>query len=390
MQNQNWLTCHQVSLAVAVALFFVSFSPRVLSQTQSASAVAMFDSAVKEQTNLAGVSIIRDRPNGFNPLTAGNDELGKYGLPQRPNQHADPAGFARWMKGMQALKYRAAAHVTAMPHYSKNLKLAGQQPAASTISGKPSQFLAYNWSGLASTNQLTSWDPKKSFQTVESIWNVPAAQPPSGACENGITGARGVDGFFEATWNGIDGVSTGDVLQGGSLSVADCAGDTLYIGWVEWFPSYPILELDCDVNVACPVNPGDEFFVVTYGANSLTQYVFVEDINQGWYGTLALTYITGPLLVGSSAEYIVERPCCDVDGFPLALPNYLSEDVAVAVAFDGQGSPFLSGQHNGATAVIDMVDDGVTQIISAVKQQVPVSLLFQSVNCASSGGCVSF
>jgi Peptidase A4 family len=389
MQERNCLSFQQAGL-VFVGTLLVSLSAISSAQAQGASAVAMFATAAKERTNIAGVSIIKDRPNGFNPLTASNEELGRYGLPQRPNEQADPDGFVRWTKGMQALRYRASAHLKAMPQYSKKVMMASRQPAASAIHGKPTQLFSLNWSGVASTNQLTVWNPKKSFDKVESLWNVPAAQPPFHACENGITGAQGVDGFYEANWTGIDGFSNGDVLQGGSLSFADCESDTLYIGWVEWFPSYPILEIDCDVNVACPVNPADEFFVITYGANSPTQFIFVEDITQGWYGTFALAYVTGPPLVGSSAQYIVERPCCDVDGFPLALANYISDDFALAVAFDGQGSPFLSGRHNPATAVIDMVDDGDTQVISVVKQQVPVSLSFESVNCAFSGGCVSF
>jgi len=387
MQNRSWPLFYQVRLVLVVTLLLVSFSTFAWAQGQGTSAVAMFAVAAKEQTNIAGVSIIADRPNGFNPLTASSEELGKYGLPQRPNQQADPGGFARWTKGMQALRYRAAAHVKAMPHHSRNLMLAGQQPAASGTTGKPTQLLSYNWSGVANTNQLTSWDTKKSFDKVESIWNVPAAQPPFHACANGITGAQGVDGFYEASWTGIDGFNNADVLQGGSLSAADCEGDTLYIGWVEWYPSYPILEIDCAVGVACVVNPGDEFFVIVYGANAPTQYVFVEDINQGWYGTFALAYVTGPALVGSSAQQIVERPCCDADSYPLALANYLTDFFAAAVARDGHGELFLPGQAN---AVIDMVDDGVTQEISIVKQEGPFSLFFASVNCAFSGGCVSF
>lgn len=388
MEERSRHFSQPVRFFLTTLLFTVSAFP--FAQAQTASDVAMFASAAKEKTNIAGVSIIKDRPAGFNPLAATGAELGRYGLPQRPNQQSDPQGFARWTKGMQALKYRAAAHVNAMPHSNKNLMLAGQQPAASTISGKPTQYYSYNWSGAANTNQLKAWSPKKSFVEAVALWGVPAAQPPFQACANGITGAKGADGFYVANWSGIDGFSNGDVLQGGSLSAADCQGNTLYVGWVEWYPSYPILEIFCDADLPCPVSPGDEFLVITYGANSPTQYVFEEDITQGWYGTFALGYITGPPLVGSSAEYIVERPCCDIDGYPLALANFISDDFTAAFAVDGQGSPFKSGQHNGATAVMDMVDDGATQIISVVKQQVPVSLFFQDVNCAFTGGCVSF
>ena len=64
-------------------------------------------------------------------------------------------------------------------------------------------------------------------------------------------------------------------------------------------PKHPILEIDCSTNVACVVNAGDDFYVVTIGANSLKQYVFVEDITQGWGGLFELDYVSGPSLVGS-------------------------------------------------------------------------------------------
>lgn len=317
-------------------------------------------------------------------------------MPQRPDQQADPKGYAHWARGMQALKYRAAAHVKAMPFSSKNLILAKQQPAAAATSGAPSQYLSYNWSGVANTNTLASWSDKRSFDFVESIWNVPAAQPPINACANGILGAIGAPGFYQVSWNGIDGFSNGDVIQGGSLSYADCGGpvDNFYLGWVEWYPSYPILEIFCG-DGPCVVDAGDDFLVVTYGANSGTQYVFVEDATQGWYGTFALGYITGPLLVGSSAEQIVERPCCDEDGYPLALANYLADFFDVANAGDGKGTLFYPGQQNAATAVINMVDDGDTQDISIVEAgsagfQGRYSLFFESSNCAYIGGCTSF
>jgi Peptidase A4 family len=390
MQVSNWLSLHKVSLVAVLMLLLVSFSTFALAQGQSASTVAMFAAAAKEQTNIAGVSIVTDRPNGFDPLTASAEELGKYGLPPRPDQQADPDSFARWTKGMQALKNRAAAHVKARPELSKPLMLAKQQPPASAMSGKPTQYYSYNWAGVANTNTLTSWNSEKSFDRVESIWNVAAARPPFHACANGILGAVDAPGFYEASWNGIDGFNNDDVLQGGSLSYADCQRNTEYLGWVEWYPSYSILEIECEADVACPVNPGDLFYVITYGSNAHTQYVFEEDVTQGWYGTFALEYVTGPALVGSSAEQIVERPCCDADGYPLALANYISDFFPAAAAFDGKGDIYLPGQQNSATAVIDMVNDAATEEISTVKQVGALSLFFESLNCAFSGGCVSF
>jgi hypothetical protein len=400
MQNKYWRFLNRVIAVVTVTLLFVSLSGLALAQskTKAATAVAMFDAAAKEQTNVAGVSIIADRPKGFNPLTATSAELGKYGLPQPPDAKADPRGFAHWTRAMEAIQYRAA-QVKALPYSSTNLKMTNQ-PATAAISATPTQYYSYNWSGSANTNNLKSWNNVASFNYVQSTFNVPPAQPPIGACKAGIIGSTGVPGFYQVSWNGIDGFSNGDVLQGGSLSYADCGGraDNFYLGWVEWYPSYPILEIECQQGkkiVACPVKAGDQFFVITYGANSATQYVYVEDATRGWYGTFALAYLTGPLLVGSSVEQIIERPCCNNDQYPLALANYIADSFDYAWATNGKGTTIGTGSQTAATAVVDMVDDGVTQTISIVNQgsngfQGLYSLFFESDNCAYQGGCVAF
>ena len=77
------------------------------------------------------------------------------------------------------------------------------------------------------------------------------------------------------------------MVQGGSFDYWDkggCKGSIVYFGWVEWYPSYSVLELFCPGpkltgKIPCPVGPGDDFYVVTYGAPGFSnQNVFVEDI----------------------------------------------------------------------------------------------------------------
>jgi hypothetical protein len=418
MQNQNWRFLSKVIAVAAVTVLVVSFSTFAMAQGGDA-VHAMFVSAPKEATNIKGVSIIADRPKGFNPLTASSEELGRYGLPQRPDRLADAKRYAMWARAMQALRYRPAAHLEAKPYSSTNLMPAKRQRAARAISGQTLSN-SLNWSGVASTNRLTSWDTtpaNTSFTTVESFWVVSAAQPPLGACaaDPPITGATGVPGFFEVSWNGIDGATNGDVLQGGSLSYAQCGGPAAeYEGWVEWYPSYPILVIWCSpgpeipptVSVTpCPVSAGDDFFVVTNGANSTLQYVMVEDLNQGWGATFELTQAPDtPPLVGSSAEWVVERPCCDttplpapeVGYYPLALANYFLTFFDFAIGVDGAGTSFWPGAQTAATEIFTMVDDDgdTTNPISDVLVggtgfQGQYSILFESAGCANTGGCAS-
>ena len=189
---------------------------------------------------------------------------------------------------MMAAKHRAdPAKAHALPYSSSNFRPAPNASAAITATQTATN--SYNWSGIALTNHNTKWNVKTSFDLVENVFNAPVAQPPFGACAAGITGP-----FYEVSWNGIDGFSNGDVVQGGSLSAADCSGGVLYEAWVEWFPSYSILGV-------FGINPGDDMWVITYGApGTSTQHVFVEDITLQTYGTFSLAYVTGPGLVGAA------------------------------------------------------------------------------------------
>ncbi|MGA7633717.1 MAG: hypothetical protein WCB11_23395, partial [Terriglobales bacterium] len=73
------------------------------------------------------------------------------------------------------------------------------------------------------------------------------------------------------------------------------------------------------------------------------QFVFVEDITQQWSGTFGLTYQSGPGVIGGSAEYIVERPCCNGDNY-YPLGNYVYEFFDYSFAYDGNGTLFFPGQ----------------------------------------------
>jgi Peptidase A4 family len=372
-----------VALVVVVAM---GLTPLAMAQNGDARRAA-FEAGAKLPTTVSGVQVFAAPPKNFDPLTASAQELWKYGLPEAPDKTAHPAEYQHWAKAMTALKIHPT-DVEAKPFSSKNLMSAGN-PGAS-VDGAPTSTASYNWSGIANTNKLKTWSNKTSFDEVVSFFNVPVANPPFGSvpCADGP--------WYEVTWNGIDGFSNGDVVQGGSLDYWDgggCKGSIEYIGWVEWYPSYAILQIDCGKK-ACKVGPGDDFEVVTFGApGTATQSVFVEDITQEWGGTFTLAYVSGPGLVGSSAEYIVERPCCNGNGFPLPLANYVLEFMGYNYAVDGAGTLFYPGSTATSTYIITMVaDDGSTgisvpAIYGSTGNAGRYSITLEDENCAASGGC---
>ena len=371
MQNQNWRFLNKMIAVAAVAVLVASITS--LARAESDELKAVRASAPMENTNVKGVKIAKGAPAGFDALKATDRELALYGLPPRPDQASAPKEFMLWQRAMGAAKHRASGKLDVKSFSSTNFK-------AAKLSASQSSYGSYNWSGVASVNKNKTWKAKTSFEYVASTFNVPVAQPPFLACGNGITGP-----FYEVSWNGIDGFNNGDVVQGGSLSAADCSGDTEYFAWVEWYPSYSIIGV-------FGVNPGDDIVVVTFAyPGTEDQLVFVEDITLQEYAELDLPYVTGPGVVGSSAEYIVERPCCDGDGYPLPLANtiydFFNEDYAAdSVKY------FYPGSQVTTNANISMVDDGDTQFIEGVYdgstgEQGLESLWFYTEGCAYSGGC---
>ncbi len=120
-------------------------------------------------------------------------------------------------------------------------------------------------------------------------------------------------------WPGIDGYSSSDVLQGGSLQEAYCSGgtkSTYYSAWVEWYP-YNL------ATVSSPaLSPGDLLFVEVWSTSRTQGYVYLEDITHQQSAEYSLTPPSGTELTGNSVEWIVERP--GVDGGLATLANYIS------------------------------------------------------------------
>jgi Peptidase A4 family len=376
------------------------FATVALATAQDAATVReIFAAAPKNATSVEGVSIFAAPPKGFNPLAASGEELARYGLPQRPDQQAEPQRYARWERAMTALttaKYHPV-DVKAMPWHSSPMKLANRPESAATaltVSNVPITVGSGNWSGVANFNKLTKWNAKTSFSFVESLFVVPSAYTPINACANGITGP-----FLTSIWNGIDGYNNGDVIQGGIQTYSDCGGakDNSYVAWVEWAPSYPELSILCSSTAYCPVTPGDSMLVQTYGvAGTATQTVFVENVSQNWSGTFSLAYVSGPGLVGSSEEQIVERPCCTTAGSSTvfyALNNYDYAYFADAFGNNNAGIVYFVGEQTASTSLLDMYDDAGDQIISEPLEQGSTGnagkymLSTTDSGCAYSGGC---
>jgi hypothetical protein len=358
---------------IAAAQVFLS---GVLAVAQNDAARALYESSAIISTNVAGVQTFPSPAADFSPIGASDEILAMYGFPPRPDRQTDAKGYALWERAMMRAKKRWSGQLKSHPEAASRPATLIKAQAVQAGATGPTLETSPNWSGVANTNKLTKWNTNNSFASVFSQFTVPVVEQPFGVCDGNVD--------WEVTWNGIDGALNGDVLQGGSSSQAFCKNGTAtqkYYAWVEWYPSYAILE-------AFAVNPGDDMYVETFSTSGGCNpgNVFVEDETTLEFGTFQLNWKNGPCLVGNSAEIIVERPFGDGNQFyPLA--NYIW-NFALSWDYTVKGVRNNPGAMTQQTQIFQMVDDNDTQVISAATVEGKDSIYFLDEGCAYTGGCV--
>ena len=146
-----------------------------------------------------------------------------------------------------------------------------------------------NWAGYAVT-------PGSGITAVSSTFTVPSAgELPPG---------------FAASWAGIGGYSTSDLIQAGVSENSAIGGELLggqYNAWYEILPASETPISGCSGNVpSCTVNPGDKVSVNISNAGGNTWDISLSDAGN-WSWSTSLTYASSE----SSAEWIQEAPSLD-------------------------------------------------------------------------------
>jgi hypothetical protein len=142
-----------------------------------------------------------------------------------------------------------------------------------------------NWAGYAVT-------PGSGVTAVDSTFTVPSAglMPPG----------------FSATWAGIGGYSTSDLIQAGDREQSlpsDPLFGNQYYAWYEILPASETPITGCSGDPNCTVNPGDSISVEIHNVSGDTWSISISDSGH-WTFTNTLTYASSE----SSAEWIQEAP----------------------------------------------------------------------------------
>jgi hypothetical protein len=165
----------------------------------------------------------------------------------------------------------------------------GSLPTASVAQIRPGPTAgtvdSLNWAGYAVT-------PGSGVTAVSSTFTVPAAGllPPG----------------FSATWTGIGGYSTTDLIQAGVAEedpVTSLLLGSQYYAWYEILPASETQISGCSGDPSCTVSPGDHMSVRISSVGNNTWDVSLTDAGH-WTWSQDLTYASSE----SSAEWIQEAP----------------------------------------------------------------------------------
>ncbi|MFZ1075571.1 MAG: G1 family glutamic endopeptidase [Minisyncoccia bacterium] len=141
-----------------------------------------------------------------------------------------------------------------------------------------------NWSGYVATNGT--------FTGVSGSWTVPAVAPSESA-------------QADATWVGIGGVSSSDLIQIGTQAIAQSDG-TSYEAWYELLPG-------TSIPISMQVNAGDVMSASILQQGTGSWLVSIHDNTNDQSFSTTLSYSSSL----SSAEWIEEMPSDQLGYIPL-------------------------------------------------------------------------
>jgi hypothetical protein len=202
-------------------------------------------------------------------------------------------------------------------------------PSSPSTSRTPGDIAtSNNWSGYAATGGT--------YTAVNGTWTVPQYSASS-------------TGGVDATWVGIGGVNSRDLIQAGTQETVSGSGLTQYQAWIEMLPaaSHP---------VPLTVHPGDSVSVsIDQQSTGNWQISFTDNTTGQTYQT-TVQYTSS----NSSAEWIEEAPSAGRGGI-LPLDNFGSVNFSSATAVkDGQ--------------TVDLANSGAKPITLIGQDQQPLAV----------------
>ncbi|MGH7141266.1 MAG: G1 family glutamic endopeptidase [Minisyncoccia bacterium] len=239
--------------------------------------------------------------------------------------HSSPSTMTNSISKLALLPYALIALLAAAPLLASAAFLAGggagfspelpsfhsvvpNAPTTPALDKSKSATASFNWAGYAAQGQ---------FSGVSGAWHVPQIS------------AEGQDIAADATWVGIGGVGTTDLIQAGTQATIE-NGAVAYRAWYELLPGYMMF-------VPLNVSAGDKVSAsITEAGAGRWNIDITDQTNDKLYAT-NVAYDSSQ----SSVEWIEERPSTDA-GTLLPLDDFGSVDWQSATAVGLNGEPIAA------------------------------------------------
>ena len=150
-------------------------------------------------------------PPDFDPLTAPNETLRRYGCPRRPDQEAEPVLRSLWDKALSQRPTIVKPSLVetawgSRPYAARSKARSGISVERNQNQLGPDGFLAGEWGGAIVDLGLPLKNPDEAFTYVYGEWRVPTIDTTRPA-EPGTQ--------YVAFWIGIGGWNTDNLWQAG-------------------------------------------------------------------------------------------------------------------------------------------------------------------------------
>lgn len=225
-------------------------------------------------------------PTGFNPATASDTELTKYGFPPRPKN----GGGAGWLAAMRAWKAKASVNSPAWTCGHENHGAAGASRAATPDGlGGSTGITSYQWGG----NQVSNYRNGDFYGDY-----------PSASLEMNLPYPRGGNSLYnEATfWTGIGmgngSGSSGDQLLQNGVEMGQSPGVSYYALFFEVYP-----QQDAVYVAPFSISSGDLLYFQSWYSGTTAHFYF-GNLSHGQSISYTQSFNGAS---GDSAEWIVEK-----------------------------------------------------------------------------------
>lgn len=233
-------------------------------------------------------------PEGFDPETAQDEELVRYGLPIQRAMARNPAAsafrraFLQRRPGGPPLRFLLAQGPGAGAPPS------GVRPIAAITTWPAHKSV--NWSG-----GYVAPREGRSFVSVMGAWTVPAVSAPPGGTATD---------YRSSTWLGLDGQKfylDSSLPQTGTLQkwVTSPVARAEYSAWFQWWARG---QDNPQHDLPLPVAAGDEIRAIISALDETTVLVGLRNVTQDAITAFLAFAPAGRRISGATAEWIMERP----------------------------------------------------------------------------------